>query len=105
MVDSEPLKGATASIKERVRASKIVHGDETGWREGGQNGYIWGVFTPQGDRFYVYNRSRAGAVVRRILGPDFRGVISSDFYGGYNDFPGEHQRCWVHLLRDLHDMN
>ena len=30
--------------------------------------------------------------------------MSSDFYGGYNDFPGEHQRCWVHLLRDLHKL-
>jgi len=26
----------------------------------------------------------------------------SDFYCGYNGYAGKHQRCWVHLLRDLH---
>jgi hypothetical protein len=26
----------------------------------------------------------------------------SDFYCGYNGYAGTHQRCWVHLLRDLH---
>ncbi len=104
MVASEPLKQVAASIKERIRASKIVHGDETGWREAGQNGYVWGFFTPAGERLYEYNRSRGGVVARRILGPDFDGVLSSDFYGGYNEFPGEHQRCWVHLLRDLHEL-
>ena len=48
-----------------------------------------------------YHHSRAGAVANALLGEDFRGVLVSDFYGGYNDTPGgRHQRCWVHLLRD-----
>ena len=30
-------------------------------------------------------------------------MLVSDFYAGYNDTPGgQHQRCWVHLLRDVH---
>jgi len=37
------------------------------------------------------------------LGEDFGGVLGSDFYAAYNDTPGgRHQRCWAHLLRDLH---
>jgi transposase len=104
IVQDGPLRQAAAAIKERVRKSRVVHGDETGWREGGQNGYVWGFFTPAGERLYEYDHSRGGAVARRIMGADFRGVMSSDFYGGYNDFPGEHQRCWVHLLRDLHEL-
>jgi hypothetical protein len=28
-------------------------------------------------------------------------VLISDFYCGYNYYPGLHQRCWVHLLRDV----
>jgi len=28
----------------------------------------------------------------------------SDFYGGYNAHLGAHQRCWVHLLRDIHEL-
>jgi transposase len=45
---------------------------------------------------------RAGAVINDLLGEAFGGVLVTDFYGGYNDTPGgQHQRCWVHLLRDL----
>jgi hypothetical protein len=101
---TEKVQQEAASIKERVRKSPIVHGDETGWREGGQNGYIWGFFTPDGERYYEYDKSRGGAVVKRILGSQFGGTLVTDFYVAYNDLPCEHQRCWAHLLRDLHEL-
>ncbi len=101
---AEKVQAATQSIKERVRKSAIVHGDETGWREGGHNGYIWCFCTPDGERYYEYDHSRAGAVVKRILGSEFKGTLVTDFYVAYNDLPCEHQRCWVHLLRDLHKL-
>lgn len=92
-----------AQIRARVRARAVVHADETGWREAGRNGYVWGLLTPEGERYFVYQHSRAGAVINELLGEDFRGVLVSDFYAGYNDTPGgQHQRCWVHLLRDVH---
>lgn len=31
-------------------------------------------------------------------------MLVTDFYVAYNDLPCEHQRCWVHLLRDLHKL-
>jgi hypothetical protein len=104
VADSEQVREVVQAIKERVRTSTIVHGDETGWREGGQNGYIWCFCTPEGERYYEYDKSRAGAVVKRILGSDFKGTLVTDFYAAYNDLPCEHQRCWVHLLRDLHQL-
>ena len=104
VAQAAPLKGAYTTLKEKVRGSRVVHADETGWREEGQNGYVWSFSTPEGERLYEYDRSRAGAVARRILGSNFGGVLCTDFYCGYNDFPGEHQRCWVHLLRDIHKL-
>ncbi len=101
---ADKVSGAAQAIKERVRNSPAVHADETGWREGGQNGYIWCFCTPEGERYYEYDHSRAGAVVKRILGFSFKGTLVTDFYAAYNDLPCEHQRCWVHLLRDLHDL-
>ena len=93
-------------LRQQVRQSAIVHADETGWREDGQNGYIWAFSTPGEDqvRYYVYDHSRGGQVVERVLGEEFRGVLGSDFYGGYNVYRGPHQRCWTHLLRDLHTL-
>lgn len=99
-------EGAVAGLKRQVRGSAVVHGDETGWRENGRNGFIWGFFTPgeEAVRYYEYDVSRAGAVVKRILGSQVKGHLVTDFYAGYNDIAGKQQRCWAHLLRDLHDL-
>ena len=97
------VRPAIAALKERAQQQPVVHGDETGWREAGQNGYVWCLATggEQPIRYYEYDRSRAGAVVTKLLGDTFHGHLVSDFYGGYNIYRGPHQRCWVHLLRDL----
>lgn len=102
--ETKPVKEAAEAVRERVRESRIVHGDETGWREAGQNGYVWCFCTPQGERYYEYDKSRAGAVAKRILGSQFKGALVTDFYAAYNGIPCEHQRCWAHLLRDLHKL-
>lgn len=92
-------------IRDTARRRAVVHADETGWRENGQNGYAWLLATPEGERYVEYHHSRAGAVANDLLGEEFRGVLVSDFYGGYNDTPGgRHQRCWVHLLRDARSL-
>jgi len=98
------LQGRIDGLKQQARASPILHGDETSWRENGQNGYIWAVSTPGAAavRYYEYDHSRGQAVLKRILGGKFHGHLVSDFDCGYNEYAGKHQRCWVHLLRDLH---
>ena len=75
----------------------------TGWREEGKNGYIWSVSTPA-VRYYEYHHSRGSEVVKHLLGESFEGVLGSDFYASYNIYQGLHQRCWVHLLRDRHEL-
>jgi transposase len=103
------LRDATAAertaLLAQARTSPIAHLDETGWREDGQNGYVWGLTTPgpEAVRYYQYDHSRAGEVATALLG-DFDGHLGTDFYGAYNAYGGKHQRCWTHLLRDLHDL-
>jgi len=96
-------QAALQVVRERIRASPVVQADETSWREHGQNGYVWFAGTSAGERYFEYHHSRAGAVINTLLGEDFTGVLGTDFYAAYNDTPGgRHQRCWAHLLRDLH---
>ena len=102
---AQRLEPVRERAKAQIRSSGIVHADETGWRENGQNGYVWVFSTPAGQSgicYYHYEKSRAHQVVEKFLGEAFQGVLVSDFYGAYNVYPGLHQRCWVHLLRDLH---
>jgi hypothetical protein len=88
------------SLPDALRASPAVHGDETGWREDGINGYVWN-FSTQQLKYLTYDHSRSSAVVKRVMGEEYDGVIVSDFFGSYNIHDGYHQRCWVHLLRDI----
>ena len=95
-------QSAVAEMLERIRGSPVVHADETGWREDGANGYVWTFSTPT-DRYFV-RRGRGKAVVDEVLGESFSGVLVSDFYAAYNHYPGLKQRCWVHLLRDIREL-
>ncbi len=90
-------------LKRQIRGSPVVNGDETSWREDGQNGYVWSFSTDK-VRYFLYRKSRSACVVKEVLGDDYQGVVVSDFYGGYNAHLGLHQRCWVHLLRDIHEL-
>lgn len=94
---------ALRDLRAQGQRERVAHMDETGWRENGQNGYVWTLAT-QGAapvRLFAYDRSRSGLVATALLG-DFSGHLVTDFYGGYNRYEGKHQRCWAHLLRDLH---
>lgn len=103
---AKQLQPEMERLRAAVRSSPVVHADETGWRENGENGYVWAFSTPgeQGVRYYLYDHSRGQQVVAGFLGEEFQGVLGSDFYGAYNVYRGRHQRCWVHLLRDLHTL-
>jgi len=92
-------------LKKQVREADLVFADETGGRENGKNGYYWN-FNTKDIQYLVYDKSRSNGMVTRILGSEdekdcFCGVLSTDFYTGYNIYHGFHQRCWVHLLRDI----
>ncbi len=107
----DQLTQATAPAREELlklaRASPVVHADETGWREGGRNGYIWTLSTPgpDGVRYFHRDPSRAGAVLTALLGERYPGCVASDFSAASSAHHGKHQRCWVHLLRDLHALH
>ena len=95
-------RGALEQIRDAIRASPVVHLDETGWRENGVNGYVWTASTPT-ERYFVRG-SRAGAMVEAILGDGSAGVLCCDGYAGYHHYPGQKQRCWTHVLREVHDL-
>jgi transposase len=93
--------GELDRITARVRASPTVCADETGWRQAGRNGYVWTFSTPS-DVLLCWGR-RTKAMVDTVLDATFAGVLVSDFYAAYHHYPGLHQRCWAHLLREIHD--
>jgi hypothetical protein len=104
----QQVQPAIDTIKAQAQASPVMCADETGWREDGQNGFVWLLATGGAlpVRYYQRDKSRGQAVLERLLGLSAEkrptACLVSDFYAGYNDYAGPQQRCWVHLLRDLH---
>jgi transposase len=105
LLDEAARAGQSAydGLLTEARASPVIHVDETGWRQNGRNGLIWTVSTPT-VRFFDFTLSRAGVVARRLVGAEYDGVTVSDFYTAYDQLDGLHQRCWAHLLRDIHEL-
>ena len=99
---AQQAQPAVAAMVDCIRASPVVHADETGWRQNGNNGYVWTFSTPN-ERYFL-RRGRGKAVVDEALGEAFSGVLVSDFYAAYHHYDGPKQRCWAHLLRDIHDL-
>jgi hypothetical protein len=86
-------------LRAKVRASTIVHADETGWRVDGQNYFLWYAGHPQLAFFHI-DRHRSGDVAQAILGEHFHGTLITDDYAAYNAVQADdRQRCLTHLLR------
>jgi transposase len=93
-------------LLEALRQSHVVHADETGWRIGRCNVWLW-VFSSKVATIYVIRHSRGHDVPEDILGPDFDGYLVVDGLRSYDVLQVAKGRCNGHLLRrckDLHDV-
>jgi transposase len=95
------FKSEYDELKTGLKETRYLNADETGWRNGGNNEWLWSF---SNDKVSVYTivPSRAQKVVKAVLGDEYGGVLISDFYGGYNKIICEKQKCWTNLLRELH---
>ena len=89
------------SLLRKLQGGVLLHADETKISVGGSEGFVW-VFANLNEVAYVFAESRESDWVQIFL-KDFRGVLVSDFYAGYDAIECPKQRCLIHLLRDLND--
>lgn len=97
------LEGEWENLKTALLDQRYLHADETGWRIDGDNGWLWS-FANQDLSFYTIEDSRGQKVVEKVLGKSYGGTLISDFYSAYNAIDCEKQKCWPHLLREVHDL-
>ena len=91
----QTVKGILA----RIVAGGLVHVDETEVNLQKGKGYVW-VLANMEDVVYIYRPNREADFLHDLL-RDFKGVLVSDFYPGYDSLPCEQQACLVHLIRDM----
>jgi transposase len=84
----------------RVRSSRHLNMDETGWRLQGSQRALWGAFTREHAYFQIApNRHEDHA---KALLADTTAIITSDRWWAYEHLPlTRRQICWAHLRRDF----
>jgi transposase len=96
-------------LLEALRQSHVVHADETGWRIGRLNAWLW-VFCSKGATIYVIRAgvgARGHQVPEDLLGPDFDGYLVVNGLKSYDVLEVAKGRCNGHLLRrckELYDV-
>ena len=88
-------------ILEQIAGGSLVHADETKGVVYGGGHYVW-IFANLTSVAYVYSASREASILDDVLA-GFKGVLVSDFYGGYDAVSCEQQKCLIHLMRDINE--
>lgn len=82
-----------------VRATQVVHADETGWYQKSKLAWLWIAITSTIAVFLI-RTSRSAKVAQELLGKHFVGFLVSDQYQGYHWLSGRRRQfCWAHLIR------
>ena len=90
-------------LLDALRQCQIVHADETGWRIGRVNAWLW-VFSSPNVTIYAIRYSRGGDVPTEILGDAFDGVLIIDGLNSYDVLEYTKGQCNAHLLRRVKEM-
>ena len=88
------------AIQDRIRKSKWVHIDETGFHVEGNKYWLWAFRSAENDVLVVIADSRGRNVVMETLGEDFHSPVIVDGWRAYS-YLTIIQRCWAHLIREV----
>lgn len=89
------------NIVKKLLESPYIHVDETPINIQGKTQYVW-VFTSKEYVILRLSESREIEIARRFL-ENYKGVLISDFFAGYDSLNCPQQKCWVHFIRDLNE--
>jgi hypothetical protein len=81
--------------------SPFIHVDETQVNIKGINQYAW-IFTNGIHVYFRLTETRETNMVEEVLS-NYTGILISDFYPGFDSLKCKHQKCWVHLIRDINN--
>ena len=117
-IDFKTLKLSTSGIsKSMIRLSNIMQpvydeilkdvkqgtkiwADETGWRVKGKLWWLW-IFANERSAYYWADEKRGAAVVEKLLGDIFLGILIVDGWHAYTKIVCDRQTCMAHIFRKI----
>ena len=99
------LQPAYQEILDKIKHSKKITPDETGWRLGGKLVWLHDWAGDDGAIAYVIDPHRGAGALEKVIGIDYSGTLIHDGFSSYDRFKeAEHQQCVAHVLRRTHKM-
>ena len=98
---SQAVAAPCQELQQQLKDEPVLNVDETGWRTNGDKRFLWAFVAA---RYVVYTvaATRGSAVLIRLLGSVFQGILCSDRFSAYLKYhSGKAQFCWAHLKRNL----
>ena len=98
---SQAVAAPCHELEQQLKEEPVLNIDETGWRTNGAKRFLWAFVAA---RYVVYTvaDTRGSAVLTRLLGAVFQGILCSDRFSAYLKYhSGKAQFCWAHLKRNL----
>lgn len=92
-----------ADLREKIRESKMVHADETSWRNDGIGHYVWFAGN-ENLAFFHIDRHRSAEVAKSIFGKNFAGTLVRDRYAAYNGIGAHWQACLAHIITTVKEI-
>jgi Transposase IS66 family len=89
------------NIVQKLFSSPSIHADETSINIRGETQYVW-IFTNGNQVILRLSESREAQTAHVFL-KDYKGILISDFFAGYDNIDCPQQKCWVHFIRDLNN--
>lgn len=87
-------------ILKDIKVGCKIWADETGWRIKGELWWLW-IFANKYSAYYWPDKSRGSAVVEKILGKIFLGVLITDAWCAYKAIVSAKQTCMAHIFRKI----
>lgn len=83
-----------------VKQGATIWADETGWRVKGKLWWLW-IFANERSAYYWADKKRGSAIVQRLLGEVFHGILIVDGWHAYTKIVCSKQTCMAHIFRKI----
>ena len=87
----EALKPVYEELSQAIPEQKSLNVDETGGKENGKRQRVW-LFCNNLMAYFVVLKSRGCQVLYDVLGENFLGALTSDFYSAYVKYASPKQQ-------------
>jgi len=94
---SKAIESHYEAFRDKARASRMNHIDETPWYKSGKPNWLW-VMTNPVVAFFMIHTNRSREAFEALIGA-WCGILVSDDYRIYQKWVSKRQTCLAHLIR------